>query len=79
MKWKCTNCGNKMNSASQPRVCGISCCGQENTYIVDNDPTPILAPIWKCTNCGNQSSETLAPNKCPILCCLASNSYVSAL
>jgi DNA-directed RNA polymerase subunit RPC12/RpoP len=77
MNWKCTNCGNKVSSAQAPRVCDISCCGQEGSFVLDSDQTAPKKLGWKCTNCGNKVAGAIAPSICPITCCNESNSYVA--
>jgi hypothetical protein len=75
MKWKCTNCGNKISTAP-PVKCQIDCCGETNSYVVDNTPGDLLKAKWKCTNCGNQTGVPTMPTTCEISCCDATNSYV---
>jgi len=75
-KWKCTNCGNRVAQSNPPIVCGISCCKQSGTYVLDDTPGDLLTATWKCANCGNREAGTTAPIVCRISCCQASNSYI---
>ena len=75
MKWKCTNCGNRI-STPPPITCPITCCGATSSYLADNTPGNLLRAKWKCTNCGNQSSAPSMPATCVITCCNATNSYI---